>query len=97
MNRKTKIHENKAITLIALVITIIVLIILAGVAINLAFGQNGLVARAKMARGEYSTAEAKEKLEQEILNVQIQSVQEGKDFNLKYLKEKIDKTKYEIT
>ena len=97
MNKKTKIQENKAITLIALVITIIVLIILAGVAINLAFGQNGLVARAKMARGQYSTAEAKEKLEQEILNVQIQAVQEGKEFNLKYLKEKIDKTKYEIT
>ena len=92
-----KIQENKAITLIALVITIIVLIILAGVAINLAFGQNGLVARAKAARGEYSTAEAKEKLEQEILNVQIQAIQEGKEFNLKYLKEKIDKTKYEIT
>ena len=55
------------------------------------------MARAKIARGEYSTAEAKEKLEQEILNVQIQAVQEGKDFNLKYLKEKIDKTKYEIT
>ena len=50
-----------------------------------------------MARGEYNTAEAKEKLEQEILNVQIQAVQEGKEFNLKYLKEKIDKTKYEIT
>mgnify|MGYP004477115253 FL=1 len=97
MNKKTKIQENKAITLIALVITIIVLIILAGVAINLAFGQNGLVARAKTAREEYSTAEAKEKLEQEILNIQIQAVQEGKDFNLKYLKEKIDKTKYEIT
>ena len=97
MNKKIKIQENKAITLIALVITIIVLIILAGVAINLAFGQNGLVARAKAARGEYSTAETKEKLEQEILNVQIQAVQEGKEFNLKYLKEKIDKTKYEIT
>ena len=97
MNKKTKMQENKAITLIALVITIIVLIILAGVAINLTLGQNGLVARAKMARGEYSTAEAKEKLEQEILNVQIQAVQEGKEFNLKYLKEKIDKTKYEIT
>ena len=95
MNKK--IQKNRGITLIALVITIIVLIILAGVAINLAFGQNGLVARAKTARGEYSTAEAKEKLEQEILNVQIQAVQEGKEFNLKYLKEKIDKTKYEIT
>ena len=92
-----KMQENKAITLIALVITIIVLIILAGVAINLAFGQNGLITRAKTAREEYRTAEAKERLEQEILNVQIQAVQEGKDFNLKYLKEKIDKTKYEIT
>ena len=97
MNKKTKIQENKAITLIALVITIIVLIILAGVTINLTLGQNGLFTRAKTAREEYSTAEAKEKLEQEILNVQIQAVQEGKDFNLKYLKEKIAKTKYEIT
>ena len=97
MNKKIKIQENKAITLIALVITIIVLIILAGVAINLTLGQNGLVTRAKAARGKYSTAEAKEKLEQEILNVQIQAVQEGKECNLKYLKEKIDKTKYEIT
>ena len=97
MNKKTKIQENKAITLIALVITIIVLIILAGVTINLTLGQNGLFTRAKTAREEYSTAEAKEKLEQEILNIQIQAVQEGKDFDLKYLKEKIDKTKYEIT
>ena len=97
MNKKIRIQENKAITLIALIITIIVLIILAGVAINLSFGQNGLVTRAKTARQEYNTAEAKERLEQEILNVQIQAVQEGKDFNLKYLKEKIDKTKYEIT
>ena len=96
MNKKTKIQENKAITLIALVITIIVLIILAGVTINLTLGQNGLFTRAKTAREEYSTAEAKEKLEQEILNIQIQAVQEGKDFDLKYLKEKIDKTKYEI-
>ena len=97
MNKKTKIQENKAITLIALVITIIVLIILAGVTINLTLGQNGLFTRAKTAREEYSTAEVKEKLEQEILNIQIQAVQEGKDFDLKYLKEKIDKTKYEIT
>ena len=96
MNKKTKIQENKAITLIALVITIIVLIILTGVTINLTLGQNGLFTRAKTAREEYSTAEAKEKLEQEILNIQIQAVQEGKDFDLKYLKEKIDKTKYEI-
>ena len=97
MNKKIRIQENKAITLIALVITIIVLIILAGVAINLSFGQNGLFTRAKEARQEYNTAEAKERLEQEILNIQIQAVKEGKEFNLKYLNEKLDKTKYEIT
>ena len=93
----SKTQENKAITLIALVITIIVLIILAGVAINLSFGQNGLFTRAKAARQEYNTAEAKERLEQEILNIQIQAVKEGKEFNLKYLNEKLDKTKYETT
>ena len=34
--------NNKGITLIALVITIVVLIILAAVAINLSIGENGL-------------------------------------------------------
>lgn len=40
-------HNNSGITLVALVVTIVVLLILAGVSINLVIGQNGLIARAK--------------------------------------------------
>ena len=39
--------NEKGITLIALVITIIILLILAGISINLIFGQNGVIERAK--------------------------------------------------
>ena len=39
--------QVKGITLIALVVTIIVLLILAGVALNLTIGQNGIISRAK--------------------------------------------------
>ena len=44
--------RERGITLIALVITIVILIILAVVAINLAFGEGGLIKRAEQA-GEY--------------------------------------------
>ena len=58
--------KQKGITLIALVITIIVLIILAGVAINLTLGQNGLLNRTKEAREKYEIASAKEYIELKI-------------------------------
>ena len=37
----------KGITLVALVVTIIVLLILAGIAMNLIIGDNGIISRAK--------------------------------------------------
>ena len=48
------LKNQKGITLVALVITIIVLIILATVAISFAFGNNGLVNRAEDARDYYT-------------------------------------------
>ena len=45
-----KTNENKGITLIALVVTIIVLLILAGVSINMLTGQNGILNRAVEAK-----------------------------------------------
>lgn len=51
---------NNGITLISLVITIILLIILAGVTINLALGENGLFNKAKYAKDEYLNAQEKE-------------------------------------
>ena len=53
--KKVKVREKlkdemKGITLVALVITIVILIILAVVAINFAFGDNGLISQAERAR-----------------------------------------------
>ena len=50
--------NNKGITLIALVITIIILLILAAVAIQLALGDNGLITRAQSGKKEQAIAEA---------------------------------------
>ena len=44
------LRRNKGITLVALVITIIVLLILAGIAIVALTGDNGLLVRAKQAK-----------------------------------------------
>ena len=48
--------DKKGITLVALVVTIVVLLILAGVSINLVLGNNGIIAKAKDA--ETKSAEA---------------------------------------
>ena len=48
------LKANKGITLVALVVTIIVLIILAGVSIALVLGDNGIVQRAKEGAHNYA-------------------------------------------
>ncbi len=57
-----KKNQEKGITLIALVITIIVLLILAGVTIAALAGDNGILSRATDAREATDIAEEKEKL-----------------------------------
>ena len=55
-----KVKNQKGITLIALVITIVVLLILAGVSINALFSDNGIIARAKDAQNKINEAEKKD-------------------------------------
>ena len=52
--------QNRGITLIALIITIIVLLILAGVTINLTLGENGIFKTAENAGKNYTQAEQEE-------------------------------------
>ena len=59
--------SNEGITLIALVITIIVLLILAGVSIAMLTGPNGLLTQADEARTETDMARAREKIQLEVL------------------------------
>ena len=57
------LKNEKAITLIALVITIIVLIILAGVSINLVLGNDGIITKAREARENTVVGQEKEQVE----------------------------------
>ena len=56
MKKEIKNKQEKGITLIALVVTIIVLLILAGVALNLTIGQNGIFTRAQDAANTWRNA-----------------------------------------
>ena len=57
MKKKKLKKGNEGITLVALVVTIVVLLILAGISLNLVLGENGIITRAQEARDE--TAQAK--------------------------------------
>ena len=57
-----KIYESRGITLIALVITIIVLLILAGVTIAALSGPNGILSNANKAREQTTESGAREKI-----------------------------------
>ena len=58
MKTKLKIKQEKGITLIALVVTIIIMLILAGVSIKLAIDNNGVIENAKEAKDQYEQAQA---------------------------------------
>ena len=57
-----KIKERKAITLIALVVTIVVLLILAGVTISLLLDENGIIAKSKYARLENRASQVEDEI-----------------------------------
>ncbi|MCI8637105.1 MAG: hypothetical protein HFJ36_04590 [Clostridia bacterium] len=59
-NLKNKMKDNKAITLTALVVTIVILIILAGITINSILGDEGILKKAQQATQNYSNAQAEE-------------------------------------
>ncbi len=59
--RKIKRLSEQGVTLVALVVTIIIMLILAGVALNVTLGDNGLFKMSKRAVEEYEKAEQAEK------------------------------------
>lgn len=65
--------KNNGITLIALVVTIVVLLILAGVAINSVLGDDGIIAKAQVAKEKTETAEIKEMTKEDIVEKQIEN------------------------
>ena len=90
MKEKTKVKKTqrqktlqeikkqvKGITLIALVVTIIVLLILAGVAISLTIGQNGIFTRAQTAVVLNENASVYEQLQLKVADYQMEAIESG--------------------
>ena len=88
--------KNKGITLIALVITVVVLLILAGVAIGVLGGENGLIMRTQQAKKETRYKEAKEKINLELMGIQADCTEQRKEYNVKEIALKMKESK-EIT
>ncbi len=85
-----KNNNIKGITLIALVITIIVLLILAGVTIATLTGDNGLLKKAQTGSEETEKSQATETMNLKITNIQISSYAENHQLpNLQYLADKL--------
>ena len=76
--KKQKLKESKGITLIALVITIIVLLILAGVTIATLTGNNGILGKANEAKTTNDEEKAKEQIKIAVMGSY------GKDGELNY-------------
>ena len=70
---KNKIKQKNGITLIALVITIIVLLILAGVSIAMLTGQNGILTQAQSAKTTTEDKSAEEKIKLAVMAARAQS------------------------
>lgn len=82
--KESLIINAKGVTLIAVVITIIILLILSGVAIATLTGENGLFARAKQAKENYSISSAKEKLQLAISDLMVEQTSKGKNLTKEY-------------
>ncbi len=82
---KVSLKSTRGITLISLVITIIILIILAGIAINLSIGENGIFRRVQQAKEKYNETTVKEKLELILSEARIE-----KETNKNYNEELLD-------
>ena len=72
-NRKNK----NAITLIALVITIVIMLLLAGVAIQMTMGENGLIAKSKEAQKAQAKAELYETAKLSYTNLKSKTLENG--------------------
>ena len=81
-------NKSKGITLIALVITIVVLLILAGITIVTLTGENGLLNIAKISQVESDKANEKEQVD---LAIMTEKINNDGAISKKILKEELDK------
>ena len=92
-DKKRKNINISGITLVALVVTIVVLIILAGVSISMLAGENGILTQAQHAKDETELASIREELQ--IMWIEVQTETSNKNLSndeiAKYFEDKVKK------
>ncbi len=77
MTRLNRLKSSQGITLIALVVTIVILLILSGVTINMLLGEDGIIRTAQEAKNTWEGAVANEQQEIQNLVNELNSIMNG--------------------
>ena len=96
MKTKENLKQNKAITLVALVVTIIVLLILATITI-LALRKSNLMTKSALAKNKTINAEIEEKIKTDIMSIQTDSKNVKERVTLKTLHDELPIVDKKIT
>ena len=88
---KQKLKNEKGITLVALVITIIVLLILAGVTLSMVMGESGIFGKANSAKEKNQLSNAEETIRLAVLENKVKNVSGDASLTNDQLKEEIAK------
>ena len=91
--RETNMKDKKAITLIALVITIIVLLILAGISISMLSGNNGILIKTTEAREQTIISQEKEEIGLAYSSLVGDNVVKGTEITDRLFKDEINKNR----
>ena len=94
----TSTQNKTGITLVALVVTIIVLLILAGISLNLIGGSNGILRRAQKAASTMEIAKIKESKELSDASILIDMYAEGENHKTlyDYIKDKCEQNEDKV-
>ena len=71
------LNNEKGITLVSLIITIIILLILAGITLINLIGENGLLNRADTAKKAYEISAIKEAMQIELADMEMEAITKG--------------------
>ena len=95
--KKQKSANNKGITLIALVVTIVVLLIITGVSVSMFTGDNGIISQAKKAKEETTISEEKEQVETKYVSAECKKVATNEPVNSTDVQQEFDNENIDVT
>lgn len=85
-----KIRNRQGITLIALVVTLIILLILVAVSMTMLLGENGLITKAQQSSETFQIEQGREQINLAVLGMQTEKLSKGESCTLEYIAENIE-------